>query len=69
VYYELLPYHPLGVGKYESLGLEPPPSDWQPPGEKRLRVLVELARNAGLEVRVAGHGVDKPREGEAPAEP
>ncbi|MHC4717697.1 MAG: glycyl-radical enzyme activating protein, partial [Planctomycetota bacterium] len=54
LYYELLPYHPLGAGKYESLGMDPPGGDLDRPDEQTLRRLADAAGRAGVEVRVAG---------------
>lgn len=52
--YELLPYHPLGEGKRAGLGLKPPEFVMEAPGAERLSALLEVARKAGLNVRVAG---------------
>ena len=50
-YYELLPYHPLGLGKYASIGREPGmPEDVRLDGEK-LKGLAAVARQRGIEVR------------------
>ncbi len=57
--YELLPYHPLGSGKYESLGLKPPPAEFKAPSAEHLQQLACVARNEGLTVRIAG---SKPSE-------
>jgi glycyl-radical enzyme activating protein len=50
-YYELLPYHPLGLGKYASLGMAcRMPADCRLDGE-RLKELAALARQRGIQVR------------------
>ena len=54
--YELLPYHPLGLGKYASFGLEPPADEFHEPSAARMEQLARVARDAGLAVRVAGPG-------------
>ena len=53
-YYELLPYHPLGAGKYESLGMEYAFADVRRPPAETLHALADEARRRGLRVRVAG---------------
>jgi len=53
-YYELLPYHPLGSAKYESLGMPWPGDGMSAPDEPTLRRLADAARQTGVEVRVAG---------------
>ena len=52
--YELLPYHPLGSGKYESLGLTYGLPDIRRPGPEPMQRLAGEARKRGIEVRVAG---------------
>jgi len=52
--YELLPYHPLGAGKHEALGLQPPPASFVAPAPAALRQLASCARRGRLEVKVAG---------------
>jgi pyruvate formate lyase activating enzyme len=42
LYYELLAYHPLGGGKYESLGMEKP-TGYFPPAREKMRELSEIA--------------------------
>jgi pyruvate formate lyase activating enzyme len=50
-YYELLPYHPLGLGKYASLGMASSiPEDLRLDGE-RLKELAAVARQREIEVR------------------
>jgi len=53
-FYELLPYHPLGRGKYESLGLECRLPVDRPPAPEVIARLAAAARERGLVVRVAG---------------
>jgi len=52
--YELIPYHPLGTGKYRSLGMEYPFDGVRPPSADLLRELAGEASRRGLRVRVAG---------------
>ena len=54
VHYELLPYHPLGTGKHEALGLAPAAQQFHAPTAERLEQLAACARRRALEVRVAG---------------
>ena len=53
--YDLLPYHPLGGGKYEALGLGKPP-EFQSPSVEQLEGLAARAGRPGLVVKVAGMG-------------
>lgn len=54
LYYELLPYHPLGTGKYESLGVPYEMAAVERPSAERMRALAAEARRRGIEVRTAG---------------
>jgi len=53
-YYELLPYHPLGTGKYDSLGMEYALKGVKRPDPEKMRALATSAREAGIEVRTSG---------------
>ncbi len=48
---ELLPFHKLAAGKYNSLGLEYPPASLVPPSAEKMRLLVEAARGEGIKVK------------------
>ncbi|MBQ1264289.1 MAG: glycyl-radical enzyme activating protein [Oscillospiraceae bacterium] len=50
---ELLPYHPLGGGKYESLGLTYPMPDVQPPSKEHMQRLAEVIRLGGVRCKVS----------------
>jgi len=52
--YDLLPYHPLGTGKYDSLGLDGPRSEFHAPTAAELDVLAAGAARPNLVVKVAG---------------
>lgn len=54
LYYELLPYHPLGADKYRRLGIECGASALNPPQAKRMAALARSAREAGIPVKVGG---------------
>lgn len=43
--YELLAYHPFGVGKYEALGREYPLQGLEPPSDEQMRELVKCVNN------------------------
>ena len=53
-YYDLLPYHPLGAGKYESLGMTYTLADLGRPPQEQMDALARTAAERGIEVRVAG---------------
>ena len=53
LYYELIPYHPLGTGKYESLDLRYRLPDVRRPTPAAMRPLADAARQHAIEVRVA----------------
>lgn len=51
LYYELLPFHPMAAGKYESLGMAYRARDLKTPPRARMVALAEVARRAGIDVR------------------
>ncbi len=51
---DLLPYHRLGVDKYERMGREYELSDTHPPPTDRLEVAVRILEDSGLSVTVRG---------------
>jgi pyruvate formate lyase activating enzyme len=51
LYYELLPFHPMASGKYDSLDMDYRARDLQTPPKEQIETLAEVARQAGLEVR------------------
>jgi len=53
-YYELLPYHPLGTGKYHSLGMEYAMEGVARPEPDVMQALAAAAGDRGIVVRVAG---------------
>ncbi len=52
--YEILPYHPLGTGKYRSLGIECRFDGAAPPAAGLLEKLAGEAARRGIAVRIAG---------------
>ncbi|MDZ7619591.1 MAG: glycyl-radical enzyme activating protein [Patescibacteria group bacterium] len=52
--YDLLPYHPLGAGKYDSLGLAGPRPQFGTPTVEQLDVLAAAAARPNYVVKVAG---------------
>lgn len=62
LYYELLPYHPLAAGKYQSLGLEYATADLQRPDAARMKMLRDAAAKRGIAVRAAGMLNEKPSQ-------
>ncbi len=57
--YDLLPYHPLGTGKYEALGLAGPPPEFHSPTAADLEMLAARAARGNFVVKVAGSGTRK----------
>jgi len=53
-HYELLPYHPLGSGKHEALGLAPPRASFAAPSPAEMHQLAARAAQERLEVKVVG---------------
>ena len=51
LYYELLPYHPMASGKYESLGMDYKAKDLESPSREQMQTLAEAARQCGIEVK------------------
>ncbi|HUS92541.1 MAG TPA: glycyl-radical enzyme activating protein [Phycisphaerae bacterium] len=51
LYYELLPYHPLGTGKYEGLGMDYPLRELKRPDAETMHRLAAEARKRRIEVR------------------
>lgn len=50
-YYELLPFHGMAAGKYESLSLDYRAVGLATPSKERLEALCAVARQAGITVR------------------
>ena len=48
---ELLPFHHLGAGKYESLGMEYASQSLKPPSESQMEGLVQILENRNLPTR------------------
>lgn len=51
LYYELLPYHPLGAGKYAGVGMEYQAAGLDRPAPDAMRALSAAARAHGIDVR------------------
>jgi pyruvate formate lyase activating enzyme len=51
VYYELLPFHPMAGGKYESLDIAYEARGLDSPSEEQMDHLVEVAAQCGIQVR------------------
>ena len=49
-YLELLPFHRLGEGKYNALGLKYPASNLTAPTKKRMKELAAATKNLGVKV-------------------
>jgi pyruvate formate lyase activating enzyme len=64
--YELLPYHPLGTGKYEALGLAAPWPRFQTPTAEQLRQLAAAAQRPTFEVCIAGSAAARASNPPAP---
>jgi len=51
LYYELLPFHPLASGKYQSLGMDYRAKELKSPGKQQMQALADAARQYGIEVK------------------
>jgi pyruvate formate lyase activating enzyme len=51
MYYELLPFHPMGGGKYESLDMKYGARGFSSPSKEQMDHLVEVAARYGIQVR------------------
>ena len=51
LYYELLPYHPLGTDKFARLGMDPGCGSLTPPDASLMQSLIEAARERGVTTR------------------
>jgi pyruvate formate lyase activating enzyme len=51
LYYELLPFHPMASGKYDSLDMDYRARDMKTPAKEQIEALTEVAKQAGIEVR------------------
>jgi len=52
IIYELLAFHKLGSDKYLSLGMDYPASHIAPPTKEQMNILLNIARNAGVDARI-----------------
>ena len=53
LYYELLPFHPMASGKYDSLDMDYRARDLKTPPKEQIEALTEVAAQFGIE---AQHG-------------
>ena len=51
LYYELLPFHPMARGKYESLDMDYRAQGLKSPSKERMEALADVARRADIEVK------------------
>lgn len=51
LYYELLPFHPMARGKYESLDMDYGAQSLKSPSKERMEVLADVARRVDIEVK------------------
>ncbi len=51
MYYELLPFHPMARGKYDSLDMPYQAQELESPSKEAMDALAEVARRYGIEVR------------------
>ncbi|MCE5258839.1 MAG: glycyl-radical enzyme activating protein [Chloroflexi bacterium] len=51
LYYELLPFHPMASGKYDSLGIDYRARDMERPSKEKMDTLVAYAQAAGIQVK------------------
>jgi len=51
LYYELLPYHPLGTAKYKSLGMDYNTPRLEPPDNAKMKFLKQVAKSTGIKMR------------------
>jgi pyruvate formate lyase activating enzyme len=51
LYYELLPFHPLARGKYDSLDMAYSARELESPAREQMDALTEVARRCGVEAR------------------
>lgn len=59
LYYELLPYHPLGTDKYFRLGIEYKLKGIKPPDKTKMEMLAGEAQKHGVKVRLSGMDAGK----------
>jgi pyruvate formate lyase activating enzyme len=51
LYYELLPFHPMAGGKYQSLGIDYEAKGLESPKKKQMQALAQAALQYGIEVK------------------